>query len=102
MTTQNDRTARAVESITALLEQTEAAHGVFETTELQGVYDDAWPDWYAARAVDQGIGTLLGHPVTVERLAAFLASTYAEFRGIQPAPDEAWSAWTARRIVAEL
>jgi hypothetical protein len=31
-----------------LLEQAAAAHGVHEQEELGGVYDEAWPEWYAA------------------------------------------------------
>ncbi|MFB7891896.1 hypothetical protein ACFC1I_06835 [Microbacterium sp. NPDC056044] len=31
-----------------LLARTAEAHGRFETEELGGVYDEAWPAWYAA------------------------------------------------------
>jgi hypothetical protein len=30
------------------LNQAAAAHGVHEATELAGVYDEQWPEWYAA------------------------------------------------------
>ena len=29
------------------LKQAAAAHGIYEKNELAGVYDDAWPQWYA-------------------------------------------------------
>jgi hypothetical protein len=30
-----------------LLEQAAAAHGIHEQEQLGGVYDEAWPEWYA-------------------------------------------------------
>jgi hypothetical protein len=30
------------------LNQAATAHGVHEATELAGVYDEQWPEWYAA------------------------------------------------------
>jgi hypothetical protein len=94
--------AEDIESITALLVQSERAHGVYESTELGGVYDQDWPRWYAAYAVEHGIGTLVGHDVTTDELASFLASSYEDFRGIEPAPAEPWAAYIARRIAADL
>jgi hypothetical protein len=96
--TSNDHT----EAVNELLAQTEAAHGIYETTELGGVYHKEWAEWYAAYAVDHGIAQLVGHPVTADQLAAFLASTYAEFQRAEPKPAEPWAAWTSRRITAEL
>jgi hypothetical protein len=98
MTASDDRT----EAVSALLSKTEQAHGTFETTELNGVYDQEWPRWYAVYAVEHGIGALVGHLVTIDRLAEFLASTFAEFKQIEPTPSEGWAARTARRITAEL
>ena len=31
-----------------LLTEAAAAHGAFEAEELDGVYDEEWPAWYAA------------------------------------------------------
>jgi len=98
MTTIDDRT----EAVSALLSETEAAHGVFETTELNGVYDQDWPRWYAAYAVGHGIGDLLGHPVAADTLARSLARTFDEFKGAEPRPTEPWATWTARRVATEL
>jgi len=90
------------EAVDALLVQTATAHGVFEATELQGVYDQAWPRWYATYAVEHGFAALLGHPVTVDRLAEFLASSNAEYERTEPERREPWATYTARRITADL
>ena len=98
MTASDDRT----EAVSALLSKTEQAHGTFETTELNGVYDKEWPRWYAVYAVEHGIGALVGRLVTIDRLAEFLASSFVEFQQTEPKPAEGWAAYTARRITAEL
>jgi hypothetical protein len=94
--------ADRIDAIIALLTETEAAHGAFEATELKGVYDQDWPRWYAEYAVNHGIGQRLGRDLSADRLAAFLASSYAEFERASPRPVEPWEAYTARRIVEEL
>jgi hypothetical protein len=38
---------KAAEILTEALMRTAAAHGVYETEVLNGVYDDDWPQWYA-------------------------------------------------------
>lgn len=91
-----------IEALTSLLSETGQAHGRFEETELNGVYDQQWPMWYAAYAVDHGIGKLVGRAVTADELAAFMASTNAEFERIEPTPSEPWASYTARRIAADL
>ena len=93
-----DRTA----AITSLLSQAEAAHGLFEATELNGVYDQEWPRWYAEFAVDHGIAGLVRRPLTADRLAEFFTTTFAEFRAADPRPADLWATYTARRIAAEL
>jgi hypothetical protein len=94
----NDR----IEAVNALLVQAMEAHGRFEEAELNGVYDREWARWYAAHAVEHGIGTLVGHPITTDQLAEFLATSNAEFEQTEPRPSEPWAAYTARRITAEL
>jgi hypothetical protein len=94
----DDRT----EAVTALLVQAMEAHGNYEETELNGVYDQEWARWYAAYAVEHGIGSLIGHEVTADELGRFLASSYDEFRQTEPAPAESWQSYTARRIAEEL
>jgi hypothetical protein len=90
------------EAVTELLRATEAAHGVFETTELNGVYDKEWPRWYAAYAVEHGIGQMVGHAVTVDQLGQFLETSFKEFENADPKPSDPWAAYIAGRIVAEL
>ena len=64
-------TTDRIAALEALLAETEAAHGAYETTELNGVYDQEWPRWYAAYAVEHGIGEILvGHAVSSDDLAA--------------------------------
>jgi hypothetical protein len=90
------------EGITALLTAAQEAHSIYEATELNGVYDEEWPRWYVAYAVEHGIGALLGREVTADELAAFLASSYAEYEQTDPQQRAPWPAHTARRIEAEL
>jgi hypothetical protein len=94
--------ADRTEEIEKLLVQAEEAHGVYERTALNGVYDQEWPRWYAAFAVEHGIGALVGREVTADQLATFLADGHAEFQRIEPEPAEPWAAWAARRIAADL
>ena len=88
-----------IAAIEALLAETEAAHGEYETTELGGVYDQEWPRWYAGYAVDHGIGAILGRPITADELADVLSVAWAEYEGADPRPAEAWTAYIARRLV---
>lgn len=89
-------------AVAELLVEAERAHGVYEATELGGVYDREWPHWYATYAVEHGIGDLLGREVEVDRLANLLAAGFAEFDKVEPSPAEPWSAFLGRRVAAEL
>ncbi|MGH2445482.1 MAG: hypothetical protein ACRDGD_05525 [Candidatus Limnocylindria bacterium] len=91
-----------IEAITTLLDETEAAHRVYESAELNGAYDQEWPRWYADYAVGHGIGAMVGHDVSADELATFLADSYADFERAEPAPTEAWAAYLARRIATDL
>ena len=93
-----DRTA----AVEALLVQTARAHGIFEEAELQGVYDQDWPRWYATYAVEHGIGALVGGGITIDRLAELLAMSNVEFEKTAPELRQPWATYTARRIAAEL
>ena len=94
--------ADRIDAVNALLTQAKEAHGRFEATELNGVYDKDWPRWYAAFAVEHGLGKLVGHAITIDRLAGFLADSNADFEAVEPKPSEPWAAYTAQRITAEL
>jgi hypothetical protein len=39
------------ELLLGLLREAAAAHGEHEKTELGGVYDEQWPEWYAEHMV---------------------------------------------------
>jgi hypothetical protein len=93
--------ADRTEAVSALLAETMEAHGKFEETELNGVYDQDWPRWYAAYAVEHGIGALVGHAVTADQLERFLASSNVDFEQSGKS-DEPWADYTARRVAAEL
>lgn len=90
------------QGVSALLSATEAAHGQYEMTELSGVYDQDWPRWYAAYAVEHGLGELVGHDVPVDQLAAFLEGAFERFRAEKREPTDSWADWTARHITTEL
>jgi hypothetical protein len=94
--------ADPTDAVAALLTEAETAHGIYEMTELNGVYDQGWPGWYAAYAVDHGIGWLLGRDVTADHLGPFLGSTFADFKATEPQASDGWAVYTARRITAEL
>jgi hypothetical protein len=88
-------------AIEALLLDAERAHGVYEATELNGVYDEDWPRWYAAYAVEHGLAELVGRPIDVDDVAATLARGFDQFKATDPKPPQTWSAFLARRIAAE-
>jgi hypothetical protein len=87
-----------IEAVQALLSETEAAHGEYESSQLGGVYDEAWPQWYASYAVEHGMADVLGRPVTAQSLAEQLTSGWAAYQALDPAPVEPWGMFIARRI----
>jgi hypothetical protein len=90
----------AEQAIAALLREAETAHGAYETTVLGGVYDEAWPAWYAAYLLDHGLRDHLpgGESLDVANLAAMLARLAADYeQGDKAVP---WPDVYARRIVA--
>jgi hypothetical protein len=98
----DNATADRTSAIEALLVETSAAHDVHEKADLNGVYDTAWARWYAAYAVEHGLGDLLGRTVGADALAEFLARTNIDLEQTQPKPAESWAGYTARRIANEL
>jgi hypothetical protein len=94
----SDRTS----AIEALLLETEAAHGAYETAELKGEYDAGWPRWYAQYAVDHGIGRHVGRDVDADELASFLATAWEEYGTVGAESAGPWSGFIARRIADAL
>lgn len=86
-------------ALEALLGQAERAHGDYEAMELDGVYDADWPRWYAAYAVEHGIGGIIGRDVTADEVAEIFSAAWEDFQRADPKPTESWSALTARQIV---
>lgn len=95
-------TDERISATEALLLRAGDAHHVFERDQLNGVYDDDWPAWYARWAVEHGLGPILGRPVDADEVAAFFTRTWSESEASEPKPTEPWATWMARRIVAEL
>ncbi len=91
-----------VAQINALLVQAGEAHGRYEETELNGVYDQEWPQWYAVHAIEHGIGDVLGHPVTTEQLATFLERSNRDLERVEVESRKPWATYTAQRIATEL
>jgi hypothetical protein len=52
--------------IANLLRRTGSAHGVYETSVLNGVYDQDWALWYADWALNNGLPELLGRQFEAE------------------------------------
>jgi hypothetical protein len=94
--------AGRTDAIEALLLQAEQAHGVYEAEQLNGVYDEAWPRWYADYAVEHGLSGLLARDAEPSRVATFLEETFADFERLGPKPAEPWSTYIAGRMAAEL
>ena len=86
--------------VAALLREAETAHGAYETNALGGVYDEAWPAWYAAYLLDHGLGDHLpgAESLDITNLTAMLARLAADYkRGEQTRP---WPDIYAQGILA--
>jgi hypothetical protein len=61
-------------AIAALLRETEAAHGAYQTEVLGGVFDADWAAWYAKYLIDHGLEDHLprARSLDAETLAAML------------------------------
>lgn len=80
-----------------LLNQTGSAHGRYEETVLNGVYDQNWPEWYAGYAVNHGLGSLMGREITAEEFSRFLAASYEDYK--QANLGLSWDEYTARKML---
>lgn len=83
--------------IANLLDKTLAAHSVHEERELNGVYDQEWPAWYAAYLVEHGMNDLLDQAITPGELAGLLKQ-YDEGYRAQPR-SEAWPDYYAAELL---
>ncbi|MBW3634300.1 MAG: hypothetical protein KY456_14860 [Chloroflexi bacterium] len=87
-------------AIAALLRETEAAHGAYETDVLGGVFDEDWAAWYAKYLLDHGLRDHLprGRSLDVETLTAMLARFAADYEGEETTGP--WPDVYARGIIA--
>ncbi len=84
-----------------LLNETEAAHGRYERTELGGIYDDRWADWYARRLIDHGYNHLVGDETADEDgVSALLTDLFERYK--VSGSGEKWSTYFARVIFDDL
>ena len=93
-----DEPTERASAIEDLLVRAERAHGAYEATELNGVYDAEWPRWYATWAVENGINEVLSRPVAADELAGLLASTWDDLQATEPMSPDSWSTFAARRL----
>lgn len=82
-------------AVADLLGRAGAAHGVYEEGELGGVYDQQWPQWYAAYLMEHGLCDLVGAVLTVEEVAGWLSGCHAAYQAERP--PVGWPAFYARR-----
>lgn len=86
-----------IESVTALLFQTGAAHGVYEETQLNGVYDQDWHIWYANWVLEHGLNQLLHTDFEGGVLATLLLEINDAHRHSHS--GESWALFTAHWLV---
>jgi hypothetical protein len=87
-------------AVAALLGEAETAHGAYETNVLAGVYDEAWPAWYADYLLEHGLSDHLpgAESLNLANLTAMLTRLAADYeRGGQTSP---WPDVYAQGIVA--
>ncbi|MBC7969657.1 MAG: hypothetical protein H7Z11_05930 [Verrucomicrobia bacterium] len=85
--------------VESLLIQAEQAHGQYEQTILNEVYDQDWAIWYANYAIDQGVEKVLNRSFSGERLSQFLSQSYEQYKAEQS--QKTWAAYTAQKLVEE-
>jgi hypothetical protein len=80
------------------LTQAGAAHGVYETNELGGVYDVQWARWYAEYLIAHGVGEFFAAPPDADALAAVLTRCDEDYR--RERPTQPWPTYYAPRLIA--
>jgi hypothetical protein len=79
-----------------LLRQAGAAHGEYETTVLNGVYDEAWPTWYAEWLLTHGFNELVHGSHSGSELAVLLSDLNQQYRA--SGSTQHWADFYAERI----
>jgi hypothetical protein len=87
-------------ALESLLNETETAHGRYEASELGGIYDERWADWYARRLIERGYNHLVkDDTVDAEGLSALLIRLFEDYKA--SGSGEKWSAYFARVIIGD-
>lgn len=86
------------QALEMLLIRAGSAHGAYEARELGGVYDQDWPQWYAAYLLEHGLTDLLASMPIHAQVAAWLQACDTAYRAERPAMP--WPAFYAARIGA--
>lgn len=84
--------------LTHLLQDASAAHGVYETDVLDGVYDEQWAAWYADWLVNHGLNELLETHFDAPSFGKLLEALNVEHE--QSERSESWAQFTARALIA--
>lgn len=87
-----DATERAAQ-LARQLQATADAHFVYESSELNGVYDEQWSDWYAAYLLARDWNAFFERAWSREALAEELRRCHAAHRAATP--DSPWVAYYA-------
>jgi hypothetical protein len=101
---ENPQNPETAQRISALLSQTAEAHDRYERAELGGVYDQAWPAWYAAYLLDNGLPGFFPGGAARERLRTSLPDLLAEADKSHRAnaPAEKWQDYYAAYLITAL
>ena len=83
--------------ITDLLKRAKTEHGEYETSVLNGVYDQEWDLWYASWLIEHGINDLLNADMTSPELADLLTGINDQHQQTDAQKD--WADFTAEQLV---
>jgi hypothetical protein len=92
----------SVAAIERLLVEAKTAHGDYERTQLNGVYDEEWPRWYSGFLIEHGLAEAVGRAVNVDQLAALLAESWEVQQRSAATKTQTWESFTARHLGAQL
>jgi hypothetical protein len=86
-------------TVAALLSEAGSAHGIYEENELNGVYDQNWPSWYAVYLVEHGLGQMLGASFTTEQLSRLLEQYDQDYK--RERPGVGWPQFYAECLIGQ-
>ncbi|TAH50783.1 MAG: hypothetical protein EYC68_13180 [Chloroflexota bacterium] len=92
----DDQARRA--ALAQRLSDANAAHAEYEKTELQGEYDQQWPEWYAAYLIAHAWNELFARAWDVNELSTALREADTAHRAA--ASKSSWQEFYAARFAA--